>query len=48
MHNALSPATQPWVTLGKCLGTLLASLGADSKKGVSISYAGLYLRNSCM
>ncbi|KAL4222732.1 hypothetical protein ACF0H5_018773 [Mactra antiquata] len=46
MYNALSPATQPWVTLGKCLGSLLSTQGADSKQGVCISYAGTDLKDA--
>lgn len=40
MHNALSADTQPWVDLCRYMGTILAKLGADPKKGVSIRSCG--------
>ncbi|XP_053373404.1 D-3-phosphoglycerate dehydrogenase-like [Mercenaria mercenaria] len=46
MHNALSADTQPWVDLGRCLGTILASLGANPKKGISISSVGAGLKDA--
>jgi len=41
MHNALAPETQPWVELGKCLGLLLGSLGADATKGCQVDVYGM-------
>ena len=40
MQNALSVDTQPWVQLGRQLGALLGSLGADAKKGLTITSYG--------
>ncbi|XP_060565956.1 D-3-phosphoglycerate dehydrogenase-like [Ruditapes philippinarum] len=46
MHNALSADTQPWVDLGRSLGSILARLGVDPKKGVSITSCGAGLKDA--
>jgi len=40
MQNALSPDTQPWVTLGRQMGTILAAMGADAKNSLTITAYG--------
>ena len=40
MHNALSPDTRPWVELGRSLGVAAATLGNNSKQGITVTAYG--------